>query len=61
MVVAAMVVVSLPVTAMGLRAATQSAPAVGQRSQHLAVSIAPIPQPDGSPPRRLAGRTRPVG
>jgi hypothetical protein len=57
-----MAAVSLPVTAMGLRAAaTQSALVAGQPSRHLAASIAPIPQRDGSPLRRRDGRIPKVG
>jgi hypothetical protein len=42
-------------------AATPSAPVAGQRSQHRAANIAPVPQPGGCPPRGLAMRIRQAG
>jgi hypothetical protein len=57
----AMAAVSLPVTTMGLGAATQSALVAGPPSRHLVASIAPTPQRDGSPLRRRDGRIRKVG
>ncbi len=55
------VMVSLLAIAMMPGPATRSATAVGQRSLHLAVSIARIGQRNACPLRRRDGRIRPAG
>ena len=61
----ATVVVLLPARVMGLRvvtqAATPSALGAGLRLLRPGARIAPVPQPDGSPLRRLDTPIRPVG
>jgi hypothetical protein len=60
MVTVTVVEMGLPLAIAMAGRAPRSATAVGQRSLHPAVSIAPIRQRDGSPLRRRDGRTRPV-